>query len=129
MTIFCTYCSAAKDRSEGELPAIQRYQDPRIKSVYDAANNLGIGFLILSGKYGILEPTDPVPYYDHLLQSSEVAEHSNLAASQLETLGVKDLIFFTRKASAKNSYCACIRKAAEEAGVELKFVYLPMNDA
>ena len=129
MTIFCTYCSADKDSSEGELPAIQRYHDPRIKSVYDAANNLGIGFLILSGQYGILEPTDPIPYYDHLLQSSEVAEHSKLVARQLEALGVKDLIFFTRLISAKNSYCLCIEKATKEAEIELKYVYLPMNDA
>jgi cytoplasmic iron level regulating protein YaaA (DUF328/UPF0246 family) len=50
--------------------------------------SLGQKFLILSGKYGILEPSDPIPYYDHLLQSSEVSEHSKKVADQLETLGV-----------------------------------------
>ena len=76
MTFFCTYCSAKKDRSQGELAAIQRYQSLRINSVYLAAVSLGHNFFILSGKYGILEPSEPIPYYDHLLQSSEVSEHS-----------------------------------------------------
>ncbi len=80
MTIFCTYCSAKKDRSQGELPAIQRYRSHRIKSVYIAAVSLGLKFLILSGEYVILEPSDPIPYYDHLLQSSEVSEHSKKVA-------------------------------------------------
>jgi hypothetical protein len=129
MTVSCTYCSAEKDHSEGELPAIQRYRSPRIKSVYTAAKSLGLGFLILSGEYGILEPSDPIPYYDHLLQSSEVSEHSNLVAGQLEALGVKDLIFFTKPAPEVRPYRECIKSASEKAGVELKYVYLPTDDA
>jgi hypothetical protein len=124
MTVFCTDCSAEKDHSEGEMPAIQRYQSTRIKSVYSAAKSLGLGFLILSGKYGILEPHDPIPYYDHLLQASEVSEHANLVAGQLETLGVKDLIFFSRPAPVVEPYRDCIKFASEKAEVELKYVYL-----
>jgi len=132
MTVFCTTCSAEKDRSEGELPAIQRYQSPRIESVYAAARSLGLEFLILSGKYGILKPSDPIPYYDHLLQSSEVSEHSKKVADQLEALGVKDLVFFTRPSSDDENvkpYRDCIRIASQKAGIELKFVDLPANDA
>jgi len=128
MTVFCTYCSAEKDRSERELPAIQRYRSPRIKSVYAAAKSLGLEFLILSGKYGILEPSDPIPHYDHLLQSLEVSEHSKIVADQLEVLGVKDLIFFTRPDSVDENvkpYCECIKLASQKAGIELKYVYLP----
>jgi hypothetical protein len=61
--------------------------------------SLGLNFLILSGKYGILEPRNPIPYYDHLLQSSEVSEHSKKVADDLEALGVKDLIYFGRSLS------------------------------
>ncbi len=129
MTVFCTDCSAEKNHSEGEMPAIQRYKSTRIKSVYSAAKSLGLGFVILSGKYGILEPGDPILYYDHLLQSSEVSEHSNLVAGQLEVLGVKDLIFFSRLAPVVEPYRECIKSASEKAGVELKCVYLPMDDA
>ena len=132
MTVFCTYCSAKKDRSQGELPAIQRYRSHRIKSVYIAARSLGLKFLILSGKYGILEPSDPIPYYDHLLQSSEVSEHSKKVADQLEALGVKNLIFFTRSFSDDENlkpYFDCIKFASQKAGIELKFVELATNDA
>ena len=132
MTVFCTYCSAEKDRSQGELPAIQRYRSHRIRSVYVAAMSLGLKFLILSGKYGILEPSDPIQYYDHLLQSSEVTEHSKRVADQLKTLGVKDLIFFAESFSDDENlkpYFDCIKLASQKAGIELKYVYLPTNDA
>jgi hypothetical protein len=94
--------------------------------------SLGLKFLILSGKYGILEPRDPIPYYDHLLQSSEVSEHSKRVADQLEALGVKDLIFFAGSLSADENlkpYFDCIKIASQKAGIELKFVDLPTNDA
>jgi hypothetical protein len=132
MTVFCTYCAANKDRSQGEIPAIQRYRSHRIKSVYTAAMSLGLKFFILSGKYGILEPCDPIPYYDHLLQSSEVSEHSKKVADQLEALGVKDLIFFGGSLSDDENlkpYIDCIKFASRKAGIELKFVELATNDA
>jgi len=94
--------------------------------------SLGFNFLILSGKYGILEPSDPIPYYDYLLQSSEVSEHSKRVADQLEALGVKDLIFFAGSLSDDENlktYFDCIRIASQKAGIELKFVELATNDA
>lgn len=130
MTVFCTYCSAKKDRSLGELPAIQRYQSHRIKSVYIAAISLGYKFLILSGKYGILEPSDPIPYYDHLLQPSEVSELSKRVADQLEALGVKNITFFTRSFSDDENlkpYFNCIKFASQKKGIKLKFVDLPRS--
>ena len=132
MTFFCTYCSAKKDRSQGELAAIQRYQSLRINSVYLAAVSLGLNFFILSGKYGILEPSEPIPYYDHLLQSSEVSEHSKKVADQLEKLGVKDVIFFGGSLSDDENlkpYFDCIKIASQKAGIELKFVEITINDA
>jgi hypothetical protein len=124
MTVFCTYCSAEKDPSEGELPAIQRYLSPRIQSVYAAAKRLGLRFLILSGEFGILEPDDPIPYYDHLLLPSEVPEHAKRVADQLKDLDVKDMIFFTRSDAAVKPYLECMKSACQIAGAELKFVTL-----
>jgi len=132
MTVFCTPCSAEKDPSPGDLPAIQRYPSHRIKSVYIAAVSLGLKFLILSGEYGILEPSDPIPYYDHLLESSEVSEHAQRVASQLEALGVKDLIFFAGSVSGDENvkpYLDCMEFASQRSGIALKFVCLPTNDA
>jgi len=130
MTVFCTYCSAEKDNSQGELPAIQRYQSHRIRSVFSAALSLGLKFIILSGEYGILEPSDLIPYYEHLLQPSEVPEHSERVAAQLEALGVRDLIFFARPLAEDDQgkpYFDCIQSASQQTGVELKIVGLPTN--
>jgi len=131
MTVFCTYCSAEKDRSQEELPAIQRYRSNRIQSVYGAAKSLGYKFLILSGRYGLLEPDDQIPYYDHLLQSSEVSEHTKTVADHLEALGVKEIIFFTKSFSDDENmkpYIDCIKGASRKVGIELKFVKLTTND-
>jgi hypothetical protein len=128
MTYFCTYCSKDKDASKGDMPAIQRYQSTRIKSVYSAAKSLGFRFIIFSGEFGLLEPHDPIPYYDHLLLSPEVSEHSKLVANQLDSLGVKELIFFTRNAPIVKPYRDCIKIACNSADVEIKYIYLD-NDA
>jgi hypothetical protein len=131
MTVFCTYCSAEKDRSQDELPAIQRYRSDRIQSVYNAAISLRFKFLILSGEYGLLEPDDLIPYYDHLLQSYEVKEHTKTIANQLENIGVKEIIFFTKSFADDENvkpYLDCIKLASRTIGIELKFVKLPVND-
>ena len=130
MTVFCTHCSAEKDRSQGELPAIQRYRSSRINSVHSAALNLGLEFLILSGEYGMLKPSDPIPYYAHLLVASEVPKHAKKVADQLDALGVKDLIFFTRTLEEDKNlkpYHDCIELASLKAETELKFVELTSN--
>ena len=127
MTILCTYCTDKKDHSEGEMPAIRRYRSPRISSVYSAALSLGLGFAIVSGEYGILDPCDPIPDYVHLLLPEEVPEHSGLVAGQLAVLGADELVFFTKRETADPNvkpYCESISKACKKARVELKFVYL-----
>jgi hypothetical protein len=126
MTVFCTTCSAEKDRSPGEIPAAQRYRSQRIKSVHAAAERLGLRFVILSGEFGILQPEDPIPYYDHLLLPGEVAVHATLVASQLEALDVSDLIFFCRPFSVDENaraYYDCLKQAAQIAGTALKLVH------
>ena len=127
MTVFCTYCSANKNDAQNKLPAIERYQSARITSVYNAAVSLGVNFLILSGKYGILKPDDQIHYYDHLLKSSKVKGHSLRVAEQLTILGIKDIIFFSKSALEDeniNCYINCMELASKKSGVDIKFVYL-----
>jgi hypothetical protein len=92
--------------------------------------SLGLEFLILSGEYGMLRPNDPIPYYAHLLIAPEVSEHAKKVAEQLDVLGVKDLIFFTRPLEEDKNlkpYHDCMRFASQKAGTELKFVELRSN--
>ena len=66
--IFVTYCSKNKKRDKGPMEAISRYDSERIRSVKGAADSLGIGFRLLSGKYGLLAPHEKIRWYDHLLK-------------------------------------------------------------
>lgn len=125
---FATYCSAAKDSRAELLPAIERYQSVRIRQVLAAATAIGVDFLILSGKFGLLRPTDPTPCYDHLLSPAEVAEHALEVAGQLRALGVGQLIFFTQPLARDPKlapYLDGLRAACHGAGVELVLVELP----
>jgi hypothetical protein len=92
---FCTYCSKDKRHDDGVLPAIERYQSGRIARVSAAAHDLGLGFLILSGKFGLIGPEQPIPDYDQRLVADEVSNVSALAAGQLQARGASHVVYFT----------------------------------
>lgn len=127
---YCTYCSAAKNQRKQKLPAIQLYKSKRIESVLQSAENDGIQFLILSGKYGLVEPDEEIDYYDHLLLPSEVDEHSILVASQLKLKKITKLLFLMNNPKFDNNLIAyrdCMKKACAKIGIPLiiKEVHLP----
>jgi hypothetical protein len=128
--VFCTYCSAFKDESEEDLPAIERYQSTRINSIYVASLNVGVGFLILSGKYGLVKACDTIPYYDHLLIASEVPEHTRKVTEQLKARDVKKLVFFTKPISEDKNvrpYMDCIQFACQQAQVEFCLIEISLR--
>ena len=119
---FCTYCSALKSETAGAIPAIQRYQSSRIERTYEAANLLGVGFYILSGEYGLLRPSEPIPWYDHLLLSDEVSSLVPIVVSQMRDFQIQHLLFMTRcvaQFSELVPYHDTVRAASEQAGVAL----------
>ncbi|MFN0109789.1 MAG: DUF6884 domain-containing protein [Blastocatellia bacterium] len=125
MTAFSTYCSAEKEIYEHPLPAIQRYRSARIRRIYLAAESAGTSFFILSGEYGLLKPTDTIPYYDHLLTDGEVEAHSLKVAEQISQHGITQIIFFTLPVAADQSlaaYHACLRLACQRTATQLSFV-------
>ena len=64
MTTFVTYCSKEKRHSAASMPAIARSDRARIRTLYRAALSIGADFLILSGKFGLLKPDEPIPGQD-----------------------------------------------------------------
>jgi len=125
MTAFSTYCCADKETYGPPLPAIKRYRSERIRRIYSAAENAGTEFFILSGKYGLLEPYAPIPYYDHLLVSREVEAHSVKIADQIKQHGINQIIFFTLPITADETLAAyhdCLRLACQLAAINLNFV-------
>jgi hypothetical protein len=128
MHIFCTYCSATKSLEEGDMPAIQRYRDPRIHKVHEAASTLGLDFYILSGEYGLITPDEPIPWYDHLLLTEEVDELVERMAVQIRQYSMEGIVYFTNSISNDSSLipyrdavvAACNRASCSCTVVEVK---------
>lgn len=125
MTIFCTYCSKQKRHDAELLPAIARYQSARIARVFASAECLGLGFLILSGQYGLIGAGHPIPEYDHLLAPSEVSQLAGVAADQLKRHHASQVVYVTRSPEAEPNaapYRDTIVAAAAECSVPLCIV-------
>ncbi|MBU0742947.1 YaaA family protein [bacterium] len=128
MIAWCTCCSAAKREDLGPLPALERYQDPRIHDLAERAGAAGTGFLILSGEYGLLRPDDPIPWYDHLLLADDVDELVGRVTGQLGDLDVTSIVFHTVDPAPEpqlRPYLETISEACRRAGVDLEIVTLP----
>ncbi len=122
MLAYCTYCSAEKNQTEGNILAIDLYKSSRIANVFNLASSSDINMVILSGKCGIIPAKQEIKSYDHLLKAEEVDKHSELAAKQLKDLGITELIFFSNKLENDvnlEPYHACIKQACKKAEVSL----------
>ena len=131
MKVFSTYCSADKNRSKDPLPAVERYQSGRIRSLYNAALSLGAGFAILSGKYGLLDPCERIPFYDKLLTAAEVPSHAKTVERQLRAMRIEEMVFFSRPVSEDPNiepYVDCIKLACDQAGVLIVIIEVPSNN-
>ena len=93
MLAYCTYCSAEKKETETPIPAVELYISARIETVFSLAQERGIKFLILSGVYGLLEATEKIECYDHLLLEHEVEKQAHVAAAQLKEKEISKIIF------------------------------------
>ena len=123
MIAYCTYCSAEKDHSKIPMSAINRYKSSRITEVYKSANEAGVKFVILSGKYGLVDAQQNIDYYDHLLLPSEVKEHSELVASQLKEMGITKLVFHTVSILADpniQAYIDCVKIGSAKNGTSVE---------
>ena len=79
-------------------------------------------FFILSGRYGIIPATHPIPYYNHLLTQEEVTSHAKKVVSQMREYSITHIIFYTRSLQQDPNvapYINCITQAAELAKVDL----------
>jgi hypothetical protein len=122
MLVYLTYCSAQKNFSKKALPAIQLYDSERISKVFELANNQNAKFLILSGKYGLVEAHQQINYYDHLLNQTEVESHAGLMASQIATKDISEIVFFSNSVQTDPNllpYLRSIKRACEIANIPI----------
>ena len=124
MDYFCTPCCKNKRRDEAALPAIERYQSERIAHVYRESQRARQPLLILSGKYGLLEADEEIPWYDQPLTMEGITGLVLLLAGQLPTLNAEKLIFYARSKTTPGwqPYHAALEIACRQAGVALVFV-------
>ena len=84
--------------------------------------------LILSGEFGLLGSTDPIPWYDHLLLQEEVEAMVPRVTAQLRERAVAGIAFHTADPAADPAvqpYVALIIRACALAQVPLRLVVLP----
>lgn len=122
----CTICSAKKRSDKGLLPAIKRYQSRRIQHAYQLSQQLGQGFLILSGEYGLLEPKAPIPNYDHLLRLEEVEALVPRLVKQFQKYGVREVLFVAEPRTAENweAYYQALEQACKALAIPIQYQIL-----
>ena len=116
MLVYLTYCSAQKNFSKKALPAIQLYDSERISKVFELAKSQNANFVILSGKYGLVEAHQQINYYDHLLNQTEVESHAGVMASQIATKDISEIVFFSNSVQTDPNllpYLRSIKRACE----------------
>ena len=93
--LYATYCSADKREDAGPLPAIERYQSDRIVGVHRMAEAAGARFAILSGEFGLIPPSAPIPHYDRLLAVDEVSAMAERVAASLTAWSITEVQWFS----------------------------------
>ncbi|UCG04488.1 MAG: hypothetical protein JSW11_10995 [Candidatus Heimdallarchaeota archaeon] len=83
-------CSATKDPEAKDIPAILRYSGEVfliLKSII--SNSLWpqhIDLIIVSAKFGLLNPLDKIPYYDEALKMERISFLKKMIKAQVKTL-------------------------------------------
>ena len=131
MLAYCTYCSAEKKETETPIPAVECYISARIETVFSLAQERGIKFLILSGSYGLLEATDKINFYDHLLLEHEVEGKALFLSTQLKEKKISKITFYTNATIRDQNlkpYIRCIKMACTQAAVTLELKICSFED-
>lgn len=126
--VFVTYCCKKKSRVPGKIPAIQRYDSDRIRIVARIARTAGWKFLILSGKFGLIPPTTPIPWYDHRLTEAGIPAMARRIAHTFRRLRPGLVVFLTENPGRDpflRPYLAAVAGGALAAGVPVSVVAVP----
>lgn len=118
-----TCCSRRKAEDEGLLPAVERYTSPRVAHVATESSRLGLPLLLLSGRFGLLDAGERIPYYDEPLTDEGVARLVPIVVKQIREKGVEALAFYARARSRPGwePYHRALEAACEETGVRLEW--------
>lgn len=116
-----TTCCKEKNPAPGLLPAIARYRSRRIAWVQGESLRQELPMLILSGKFGLLRPQDPIPWYDQPLTADAVPNFLPVVVNGLARHGITRVRFVARAKETPGwaPYHAVIEQACESLGISL----------
>ncbi len=126
--IVSTICCRKKDPAPGLITASRRYLSDRIRSVLQLARKAGLEFVILSGRFGLIHPEEPIPYYDKLLREDEAEEMSGRVADLLRKEKVGKVIFLIPDPELDphvRPYLNSMGKGARMANAALEVITVP----
>lgn len=121
MEYLVTTCCADKSNDPDLVPAIERYRSDRIAAVHIESRRSGRPMLILSGRYGLLAPDDPIHWYDYALPESAVEALAERLVAQLEARDASAVEFHAEPPESPGwgAYHDALRRACARAGVTL----------
>ena len=130
MKYLVTSCCKEKRSEKKPIPASLRYLSDRIGFVLAEATRQKTPALIFSGRYGLLQPQTPIPYYDKALLGEEVEAVAQLANQQIEEWGITEMIFYAwpRETPGWEPYHACLERACRAAGIKYEYVSCTIPD-
>ena len=123
VTIYCTTCSKEKVDNPELIEAIERYKSDRINHVYELSKKDSVDFRILSGRFGLIEASEKIPWYDHMLKAEEVSRMINLVKEQILQGNIDKIIFFTKDKENYKPYNSLIEICCKELSIELEIKY------
>ena len=122
MKVICTTCSKRKRQTPGLLPARRRYLSQRIRHVLDQAERSGRPALILSGRYGLLSPSQRIPWYHRVLTEGDVETFVPTLVEQLRSRQVTAVVFHARprRTAGWRPYYEVLERACRHLGIRFE---------
>ena len=121
MTLHITYCSKDKDRTRKNLSAVDRYNSDRIDKVKKLAENNEAQFAILSGKYGLIDPYEEIPFYDELLREKDIPQLITGVKNFLESKNIERVIYHTKEVKGeRRPYFKLLKNACDTLEIEFE---------
>ena len=120
MQAYITTCCKEKSKVLGEIPILERYISKRIDDIYVKSKEDNTSFFVLSGKYGLLSPSTKIPWYDQILEESEIESMSTKIRHQLLVYGINKVSLFINP-EWKN-YQKALQIACNKSKIELRII-------
>ena len=117
----CTTCCKDKRTDEQPLPAIQRYRSARIDAIATLSKQLGKPLVILSGKYGLVDADQNIPWYDEILTTESLPHLMPIVCQQLVDLQISQLSFHAvaKEVPGMGPYHEVLEQACARQGIPL----------